>query len=208
MAENYERGVSFENRIAEELSRNRIEYKRQYRLKGFGKKWLIDFYLYNMKEHKTLLESKNVGRNLIHSITSECVKFLDIRNASSEYSFMIVFPSLSHGINSLSKFCSAYDIRLATVDTFIEALKKNIKEQNMQFSLSDIQKQERSRRTAILNLLKLKDGLNLSEISQKVKIEPSLCYGSLRRLERATLVIGVRKKHQDKKYYVKTASLA
>jgi len=202
-----EKGVAFENRIAGELTNHRIEFRRQYKVKGLGKSWRIDFFLYNTQQHLTLLECKNVGRNLLHSLIAESVKFLDIRNLEDKYRFMLVFPKVSKSMNTFSKFCTVYDIRLATADNFIHSLYMDIHEQNKSFALSEKQREEGQRTKMILEFLQNQDGLNQTEISIKIGIGVTLCYASLRKLEREGLVIGVRKKHQDKHWYIKTTDL-
>lgn len=127
----YKKGKDLERQVEQILKQNSIKYQKQKRITGFGKRWLVDFYLPNPP---TIIECKNIyGLNLRKHLETECVKFLDIRNRFFQMNFILVFPKPDFSMGSFARFCVKYNIKLATLDILLDSLRRKIDEVNSEF---------------------------------------------------------------------------
>jgi hypothetical protein len=158
------KGQQFEEYVEKVLKDNNIQYERQKRVEGLGKKWKVDYYL---PKHQTILECKNiVGKNLERYLRADCVKFLDIRNHSLNMVFMLVFPQPRSTMGSFSRFCTRYNIKLATPSTVIEALERQAEEANMSFGRSVAVEKEMQRAVESSG----REGVERKELARKLRI--------------------------------------
>ena len=104
------KGFTFEDDVEQILIDNNIINKRHKPVHGYGKKWIVDFYL---PKTETIIECKNIAcRNLQRELMKECIKFLDIRNRFLQMNFVLLFPKPSFTMTSFVKFCNLYKINL------------------------------------------------------------------------------------------------
>lgn len=203
----FEKGVSFENEVENFLLENSIPVERHKRIKGFGKTWVVDFYL---PEHSVVIECKNItSKNLKSSLKLDCLKVLDVYNRTSQMSFILVFPHADYTMARFARFCTKYNIKLATLSTLLEALGQNVETVNAPYYILKKQRPVLQREEAVLSLLRKKDGLNAEQIAKRMNWKYNASNYMLRRLESKGLLLGIRKgtSHQDKRYYLKSMTL-
>lgn len=158
------KGQQFEDDVGKVLKGNNVEYEKQKRVEGFGKKWKVDYYL---PQHQTILECKNItGKNLERYLRADCVKFLDIHNHSPDVVFILVFPQPRSAMGSFSRFCTKYNIKLATPSTVIEALRKQAEEANLSFGRSVAVEEEMWKAVESSG----KEGIERKELARKLRV--------------------------------------
>lgn len=205
--EGQRKGKAFEDQIEAIFKDHSIEYRKQEKIKGYGKKWRVDFYL---PYYHSIVECKSsTGKYLKTRLRLDCLKFLDIHNHIADMHFVLVFPTLQIKIRSFARFCTKYNIKLVLPSNIVEALWKDTPTVNQNLVLMESEKRVIEREQKIMAILELKDGLNANQVAEKLGIKVSLCYLSLRKLEKSRNLIGILKgsSHQDKRYYRRTFKL-
>lgn len=131
MALAYKKGKNFERQVEEILIHKSVEYQKQKRIKGFGKRWLVDFYL---PQYKTIIECKNISSsNLRRELRLDCLKFLDIYNRHLNMRFVLVFPKPNFIMSAFVRFCTAYKIKLTRITTLADDLDKKVQDVNERY---------------------------------------------------------------------------
>jgi len=181
---NWEKGLELEEQVEFILKKHHTKFKRNARMKGYGKGWNVDFFL---PEENIIIECKNIGSKNIRTYLRDCcLKAIDIRKTFKKtLQFIIVFPKQKNRMGALGLFLTKYDIKLINeLTNLISSFKQETQNVNQPIFCHQRKIVQKRREEELVSLIKEKPGINTTQLAKKTDTTYSVVIKALRHLVR------------------------